>query len=103
MHNGLISLASVEYSSITTDDLSPTSTAASINYFTPLDGIRPHLKFNAIPKEGEMERNYNHVEEIIIENVHRKEDSNTLDTTGFQFFNSPVKLNVFTNDVDIKK
>ncbi|TFK33594.1 hypothetical protein BDQ12DRAFT_657770 [Crucibulum laeve] len=84
-------------------ELNPTTTKATINYSSPPpDGVRPY--YNANPKKGEPERNFEDIgKDVLIENVRGKEESVTLDTAGFQFFNSPAKHTSFTDDAEIER
>ncbi|TFK32511.1 hypothetical protein BDQ12DRAFT_692393 [Crucibulum laeve] len=85
--------------------LNPTTTPANINYFIPPpDGVRAYRRINVDPEKGEKEQNYDTIpKNVVIENVRGKEESVTLDTAGFQFFNSPAKHTSFTDDAEIEK
>jgi hypothetical protein len=73
-------------------------------YFVPPeDGSIPYNKIPTNPKISAFERNYSLEEHTMqVENVRGKEDSVTLDTAGFQFFQAPSKHKAFDNDEDIQ-
>jgi hypothetical protein len=69
----------------------------------PTDGTKPFQTINIDPKTRVRERNYSQeLHPTDIENILGKEDSVTLDTAGFQFYNSPTKHKAFDNDEDIQ-
>jgi len=83
----------------------PTSTTTSLFYLVPPeDGSRAYFHINANPKTGEREQNYGREErQVTIENLRGKEDTVSLDTTGFQYFKQPTKHTSFANDEEIKQ
>ncbi|KAF8876676.1 hypothetical protein BD779DRAFT_156794 [Infundibulicybe gibba] len=83
--------------------VTPSSTTATLTFFTaPADGSRAYQTINAIPETGQRDRNWAHAEHpTVIENLRGKEDSTTLDTTGFQLFNRPSKHKTFNSDAEI--
>lgn len=69
----------------------------------PADGSKPYVNINTDPATGERGRNYGQEERIKpVENVRGKEETLTLDTAGFQFFNAPSKHKSFESDSDIQ-
>lgn len=76
---------------------------ADLKYFVPpADGSMPYQYINANPASGVRDRNFTEVlHKIPIENVRGKEDSCSLDTTGFQFFTAPAKYKAFTSDSEV--
>jgi len=77
---------------------------AALTYFVPpADGSKPYLCINADSTTGERERNYT-LEDygVEVENLRGKEDSVTLDTAGFQYFNAPAKYTSFSSDAEIE-
>ena len=85
--------------------ISTTNTvSAALTYFVPpADGSKAYIYVNRVdPKTGERERNGTTEEhEALIENIRGKEDSVSLDTTGFQFYRAPQKYTAFSNDEEI--
>jgi len=83
----------------------PTSTTTNLFYHVPPeDGARAYVHINVNPKTGEREQNYGREErQAIIENLRGKEDTVSLDTTGFQYFKRPTKHTSFANDEEITR
>ncbi|KIM43507.1 hypothetical protein M413DRAFT_25865 [Hebeloma cylindrosporum] len=81
----------------------PTSTTANLLYLTePEQGVRAYQTSDADPTTGERKRNFGHErKDMVIENLRGKEDSVTLDTAGFQYFNHKSKHDSFANDQEI--
>lgn len=81
----------------------PVSTTANLVYITkPNDGVRAYQNINADPITGEKQQNFEREEKsIVIENLRGKEDSVSLDTTGFQFYKHTSKHTTFANDEEI--
>jgi len=71
-----------------------------LNYFVaPADGSKAYHSVYTDPPD----KNYTHEPyEVEIENVRGKEDSVSLDTTGFQFFKAPAKHTAFSSDAEIE-
>jgi len=68
------------------------------------DGSKPYNMINADKKTGQNPRNYILESfDVEIENVRGKEDSVSLDTTGFQFFRAEAKHKSFKNDEEIER
>ncbi|RDX54569.1 hypothetical protein OH76DRAFT_1373371 [Lentinus brumalis] len=78
---------------------------ATLHYFTPPeDGTKPYIYINADPSSGKRQRNWTTVpHEVQIENLRGREDTVSLDTTGFQYFRRPAKHTTFENDEVIEK
>ena len=75
-----------------------------INYgVPPADGVRAIFSINA-NASGERDKNYTHeAHEMQVENVRGKEDTVSLDTAGFQFYNIPAKYKgEFLDDEEVK-
>jgi len=86
--------------------IEPTSGATTtLSFITaPEDGSRAYFHINANPKTGERDMNTGRVErQVVIENLRGKEDTVSLDTTGFQFYKEPAKHTTFANDEEIKR
>jgi len=81
----------------------PASTTAKLLYFVgPVGGGRAYQNINADSTTGERERNWTREEkEVVIENLRGKEDTVSLDTTGFQFFHHSSKHTSFANDEEV--
>ena len=79
------------------------STKAQLNFSVPPPhGERAYMHIFRDSKTGIQKRNYEIEEkEVIIENLRGKEDSATLDTTGFQLFHRPAKHTSFATDEEI--
>ena len=82
------------------------TTNATLIYFQPpVDGSKPYTGINADSKTGVREQNW--VEEVhegvSIENLRGKEDSVSLDTTGFSYLRAPQKYTSFANDEEIER
>ena len=77
----------------------------TINYgVPPADGARAFFTINANASSGERGKNYMHeAHETQVENLRGKEDTVSLDTAGFQFYNIPAKYKgEFLDDKEIK-
>ena len=79
--------------------------SVSLNYFSPPpDGSKPYISINADASTGERARNWTTVPRgADIENIRGKENTVSLDTTGFQFFRRAVPHTTFENDEVIEK
>ena len=83
--------------------LADTVDAKLYYYVPPEDGSKPFFSSVVDPATGKSPRNYGQEEHVLkIENIRGKEDSVTLDTTGFQYFHAPSKHKAFDNDADIE-
>ncbi|KAF8184823.1 hypothetical protein BJ912DRAFT_495983 [Pholiota molesta] len=82
----------------------PPSTTAKLLYFVaPTNGVRAYQNINADPITGERKKNFTWEEkEVVIENVRGREDTVSLDTTGFQYFREPAQHKAFTNEDAIR-
>ncbi|KAI0360623.1 hypothetical protein OH77DRAFT_703577 [Trametes cingulata] len=78
---------------------------ATLHYFTPPeDGSAPYIYINADTKTGRRQRNWETApHDVEIENIRGKEDSVSLDTTGFQYFRRAAQHKTFENDEVIEK
>ncbi len=78
---------------------------ATLRYFSPPeDGAKPYIYINADASSGQRQRNWTTVpHEVQIENIRGREDTVSLDTTGFQYFRRPAKHTTFENDEVIEK
>ena len=85
------------------DSAVPASTNAKLLYLIPPeDGVRAYQHINSDPITGERKRNFSREEkDVVIENLRGKEDSVSLDTTGFQYYKHPAKHTSFANDEEI--
>ena len=83
----------------------PFSTTADLFYsLEPENSVHAYLYVEVSPTVGERERNYELVpKSVVIENVRGKEDSVSLDTTGFQFYKHVSKFTTFDNDEEIRR
>ncbi|KAF8811247.1 hypothetical protein BYT27DRAFT_7240407 [Phlegmacium glaucopus] len=81
----------------------PVSTIANLLYLTePEGGVRAYQHINADPLTGERKKNFGREEKsLVIENIRGKEDTVSLDTTGFQFYKHTSKHTTFTDDEEI--
>ena len=79
------------------------STTANLRYVTePAGGVRAYQNSEADPITGERKRNYGfESKDVVVENLRGREDSVTLDTAGFQYFEHKSKHASFTNDEEI--
>ncbi|KDR70145.1 hypothetical protein GALMADRAFT_230141 [Galerina marginata CBS 339.88] len=80
----------------------PVSTTGKLRYIVPpKDGARA-IYVPGLTAAAAEQRNYTHGErEVVLENLRGKEDTASLDTTGFQFFHEPAKHTSFANDEEI--
>ncbi|ESK87703.1 hypothetical protein Moror_1855 [Moniliophthora roreri MCA 2997] len=87
-----------------TINTTPSTVLASLSYFSPpTDGSKPRL-YNFTPPEGVPAMNYDLVKHTVpIENVRGKEDTLSLDTSGFQFVKHTSAHKAFNDDAEIKK
>lgn len=70
----------------------------------PADGSKPYSYINADPKTGKRERNYEQKAfSVEIENLRGKEDTVSLDTAGFGFYQAPAKHTTFANDEEVER
>ena len=76
-----------------------------MTYFTPpTDGSKPYTTINADPITGEWNKNWEkELHDADIENLRGKEDSVSLDTSGFQFYRRAAKHTSFVNDEEIEQ
>ena len=83
----------------------PFSTTADLFYARePEGGVCVYQYVDVTPPAGERVRNFElEPKSVVIENARGKEDSFSLDTTGFQFYNHISKLTTFDNDEEIRR
>jgi len=83
----------------------PTSASANLSFFIePEDGSKAYSRTTINPKTGQRDSNYRREErQVVIENLRGKEDTVSLDTTGFQYYKEPAKHTSFANDEEIKR
>lgn len=84
--------------------VSNTVTTDLLYFSPPSDGSKPYLMVNADPVTGIRDQNWVRVShKAQIENIRGKEDTVSLDTTGFQYFRRPQKYTAFTDDAEIER
>ena len=89
-------------------DCYPFSTTADLFYAGEPEGdVRVYQYFDVVPRP-ERVRNFELETKSVtvvrvIENVRGKEDSFSLDTTGFQFYKHMSKLTAFDNDEELRR
>ena len=85
------------------DLMAISSTTANLRYVTePAGGVRAYQGSEADPITGERKRNYGfESKDVVVENLRGRENSVTLDTAGFQYFEHKSKHSSFTNDEEI--
>jgi DUF4097 and DUF4098 domain-containing protein YvlB len=78
--------------------------STTLNYgIPPADGARAKTTQFTNPATGKPDMNFEYkAYQVQIENVRGKEDTVSLDTTGFQFYNRPSKLKSLTNEEEIR-
>ena len=83
----------------------PVSTTADLFYAVePEDGGLVYQYADIEPPAGERVRNFElEAKSVVIENLRGKEDSLSLDTTGFKFYKHASKLTTFDNDEEIRR
>ncbi|PPQ90528.1 hypothetical protein CVT25_015818 [Psilocybe cyanescens] len=86
---------------------SPASVTTTLSYFTlPENGGKAYQKVITDPATGNrsLEKNWNPEERsnVVIENLRGREDTVSLDKTGFQYFQHTSKHTSFANDEEIK-
>jgi len=83
------------------------SVPSTLSYFSPpSDGSKPYFYINADPETGINKRNFEYlIASKNIENVRGSEDSYTLNSAGFQFFQVPTRLSAddFDSDQTVKE
>ena len=81
----------------------PVSTTANLVYsIEPKDGARAYQHIGNVPSSGGRQSNFEREgKSVVIENIRGKEDSASLDTTGFQFYKHTSKHTAFTDDEEI--
>jgi len=84
---------------------SPSVANTTLNYAVPPeDGSKAYLNINADPSTGKRASNYaTESRPSSIENVRGKQDSVSLDTAGFQFYQAPATHKSFSNDDEIEQ
>ena len=82
----------------------PVSTTTNLVYpIQPEDGVRAYQRVVIDPASGERERNFEmEKKSVVVENIRGKEDSVSLDTTGFQFYKHISKHTTFDNEEEIR-
>ena len=83
----------------------PVSTTANLVYaIEPDGGGLAYQYFTGDPITGEKQNNIGREHKsMVIENVRGKEDSFSLNATGFQFYKHTSKLSTFDNDEEIRR
>jgi hypothetical protein len=83
----------------------PPLTTAELTYAVePTNGVRAFQTINVDSETGQRKTNLSRIQkEVNIENLRGKEDSTSLDTTGFQLYNRPSKHKAFTDDAEIER
>jgi len=83
----------------------PLTTTATLAFATrPANGERAIHRYVVDPLTGERPRNFGLEDKsVIIENVRGKEDSVSLDTTGFQFYKDPITKINFDDEEEIRR
>ncbi|CAA7265653.1 unnamed protein product [Cyclocybe aegerita] len=86
-------------------DGGPAVTLAKLLYFTEPEGAaRAYHFINSDPATGQRKKNWEFDErQVSIENLRGKEDTVSLDTTGFQFAKHTTAHTSFANDEEIKR
>jgi hypothetical protein len=81
------------------------STTANLTFaIKPEGGVAAYSHLDVDPVLGERPKNYKRQDKsVIIENIRGKEDSVSLETTGFQFYKNASKHTKFNNDEDIRR
>ncbi|KAI0310548.1 hypothetical protein OF83DRAFT_853124 [Amylostereum chailletii] len=81
----------------------PSSVTATLNYFVPpADGSEASYIVDLA--SGTNTQNWGtSPHSVSIENLRGREDTVSLDTAGFQFFNHPTRHTAFSDDADIKE
>lgn len=84
--------------------ISNTVTAELVYFSPPTDGLKPWININADVATGARNKNYgDELQQVEIENLRGKEDSVSLDTTGFSYYRRPQKYTSFKDDAEIEK
>jgi len=85
----------------------PESTTATLSYFVPPQGgpgVRAYRELYVDPTTGQRKSNFTYEEKkVVIENLRGKEDTVSLDKTGFQYFHHTSKHTSFDNEEEIVK
>ncbi|KAF9528004.1 hypothetical protein CPB83DRAFT_855172 [Crepidotus variabilis] len=83
----------------------PSAVKAFLTFNTPPPkGERAFVNINADSSTAEKQTNApREPKEVTVENVRGKEDTVSLNSTGFQYFKAPAKYKTFTNDEEIQK
>lgn len=83
---------------------SDTVTTELIYCKPPLDGSKPFIHINADPVTGVRAHNWIKESHLVeIENIRGKEDTVSLDTSGFQFFKREARHKSFTSNEEIER
>jgi hypothetical protein len=82
----------------------PVSTSSLRYLVEPESGVRAYQYLNADPLTGERKKNFRYEEKpAVIENLRGKEDSVSLDKTGFQYYTHISKHTSFANEEEIRR
>ncbi|PPR01313.1 hypothetical protein CVT24_006346 [Panaeolus cyanescens] len=83
----------------------PATLTAKLTYMKqPTSGARAFQHINVDPSTGDRKRNYTREDrEVVLENLRGKEDTVSLDTTGFQFYHEPARYTTFGSDEEIER
>ena len=83
----------------------PVSTTADLFYALEPEGdVRVYQYVDIDPPNGERVRSFElEAKSVVIENVRGKEDSVSLDTTGFKFYKHISELKSFDDDEEIRR
>ena len=78
---------------------------ASLTYSVPpVDGSKAYININTDSVTGVRGKNFTEQSyEVQIENIRGKEDTVSLDTTGFQFVHAPAQHKKFDNDEEVER
>jgi hypothetical protein len=82
-----------------------TTVTTELHYFVPpTDGSKPYTHVNVDTTTGLRPQNWTkEPRQVEIENIRGREDSVSLDTTGFQYHRRPQKYTSFANDEEIER
>ncbi|GBE81535.1 predicted protein [Sparassis crispa] len=84
--------------------MASTVTADLLYYSPPKDGSKGYNYINADPITGQRRGNWEpEAHAVEVENIRGKEDSFTLDTSGFRFFRRPAQHTTFVNDEEVER
>ena len=82
----------------------PSEVVSTISFGSHPPGESAYTYVELNPATGKQDSNISHEDKVVVvQNLRGKEDTVSLDKTGFQFFHAPSRHKAFSNDQEIKQ